>query len=175
MKTDHIILQAQAKVSRQFVHELAQLTGLTKRDLAWLIGRTERTLYKTPKSDFSILISEHLLLLQSLFQEGLAIFDQNKKAFILWLKTPQLEVAFSQPELATLASNPSPLNKTLGSQPNDRMGKAKQPEQQAPLISLPSSPEVAPYPTPFSLLNTKTGIRLVATALTHWQAGAYCS
>ena len=92
-ETNDITRQAQQKAPRGLVDELTALSGLTKKEIASLIDLTERVLLKTPKGDFSILISEHLLLLKNVFEHGLAVFYQNKKALAKWLKTPLPELA----------------------------------------------------------------------------------
>lgn len=171
-RQDNIIVQAQARVSKSLVDEVAELSGLSKREIAFLIGLTERSLYKTPKSDFPILISEHLLLLKGLFERGLIIFDQNKKALTKWLKTPLPELASPLtgfvPEWPS--TPPPPLEQMGASKPYDLMAYSVQRDQQS---KLESTGEKRPYPTSFSLLNTSTGIRLVDDVFTRIEAGVY--
>ncbi|GAB4044307.1 antitoxin Xre-like helix-turn-helix domain-containing protein [Spirosoma jeollabukense] len=165
MKTDDIIRQAQDRVPREFIRELTSLTDLSQQDLAWLIGFRGRTIHKTAKRDFSILISEHLLLLRSVFQLGLEVFDQNKKVFTQWLKTPRPELAFGQPA-------PSPSNTSLSSSEQttlnptpDQPAKAESAEVQLPSAQSQPTPVPLVFPTPFSLLDSNTGIGLVADLL----------
>lgn len=165
-----IIRQAQQKVSRSLVDEVASLSGLSKKEIAQLIGLTERALFKTTKGDFSVLISEHLLRLKDLFKHGLAVFDQNQKVFTQWLRTPL-------PELATLQTGYLPTPPTTPPPPLAEMSTKAGPydlvdvANQRQLRS--TTGEQRPYPTPVSLLNTSTGIQLVDDVLIRIEAGVY--
>ena len=131
-----IIRQAQAKVSRNLVDEVSQLSGLSKREIASLIGLTERSLYKTPNSEFSVLISEHLLLLRNLFEHGLTFFDQNKKSLTKWLKMPLPELASPETGFFPVwpATPPPPLDKMTAFEPFDLTAyAAKRDQQPAPV------------------------------------------
>lgn len=171
-ETNDIIRQAQQKVSRRLVDEVAALSGLSKKDIAALIGLTERAIFKTPNSDFSVLISEHLLLLKQVFTHGLAVFDQNKKAFTKWLKTPLPELVSPLtgffPEWP--ATPPPPLEQMGANKPYELMVYSIQRDNQA--ADAPAG-DKRPYPTPFSLLNTSTGVGLVDDVFTRIEAGVY--
>ncbi len=169
-----IIRQAQQKVSRDLVDEVASLSGLSKKEIASLIGLTERAIFKTTKGEFSILISEHLILLRALFQHGLAVFDQNKKAFTQWLRTPLPELASSQTGYfpVTPSASPKPLAEmSTKAGPYDLMEAARIRNEQNPQAEPASPPR--PYPTPISLLNTTTGIGLVDDVCIRIEAGVY--
>lgn len=172
-EANDIIRQAQRKVSRGLVDEVAALSGLTKREIASLIGLTERALFKTPKRDFSILVSEHLLLLKQLFNHGLAVFDHRKKAFTSWLRTPLAELASPQTGFFPVwpPTPPPPLERMTAREPYDLMTRPIQPREQTDRTA--STNEQRPYPTPVSLLNTSTGISLVDDVLTRIEAGVY--
>ena len=172
-ETNDIIRQAQQRVSRGLVDEAAVLSGLSKKDIAALIGLTERALFKSTQSDFSILISEHLLLLKQVFSHGLTIFDHNKKAFAKWLRTPLPELATPQTGYfpTPLPTSPRPLTEMSSTKgPYDLIEAANQ--RQRTVQPEPTTPQ-QPYPTPLSLLNTSTGIGLVDDVFTRIEAGVY--
>ena len=173
-KTDNIIGQAQQKVSRRLVDELAGQSGLTKKEIASLIGLTERAIFKTTTGEFSVLISEHLLLLKQLFSHGLAVFDQNKKAFTKWLRTPLPELASLQTGYYyVLPRNSTPLLNKMSSKdgPYDLMAASIKRDEEDSKRGLASEKRL--YPTPFSLLNTSTGIGLVDDVFIRIEAGVY--
>lgn len=174
-ETNDIIRQAQQKAPRGLVDEVTALSGLTKKEIASLIGLTERTLFKTPKSDFSILISEHLLLLKNVFEHGLAVFDQNKKALAKWLKMPLPELASPETGFFPVwpATPPPPLDEMTAFEPFDLIAHAVGRDQQTGPISGDAKETKRPYPTPFSLLNTSTGVGLVDGVFTRIEAGVY--
>lgn len=172
-EANDIIRQAQRKVSRGLVDEVSALSGLTKKEIASLIGLTERALFKTPKSDFSILVSEHLLLLKQLFNHGLAVFDHRKKALTNWLRTPLPELASPQTGFFPVSppTPPPPLEQMTAREPYDLMAYSIQHNKQPDLTELMD--ERRPYPTPVSLLNTSTGVGLVDDVFTRIEAGVY--
>ncbi|WP_460972266.1 antitoxin Xre-like helix-turn-helix domain-containing protein [Spirosoma migulaei] len=169
-----IIPQAQRKASRALVDEVADLSGLSKKEMATLIGLTERALYKTTTGDFSVLISEHLFRLKALFEHGLVVFDQHKKTLTQWLKTPLAELATPETGFDTLiqsvAARPlDEISQTTG--PYDLLAAANQLEAEF-TAELTRSESVA-YPTPLSLLNTATGIGLVDDVFTRIEYGVF--
>lgn len=167
-----IIRQAQQKVSRDLVDEVAVLSGLSKKEIASLIGLTERAIFKTTKGEFSILISEHLILLRDLFEHGLFVFDQNKKVFTQWLRTPLPELATPQTGYfpASSSTSPKPLAEmSTKAGPYDLMETTRKRNQRASESTTP----LRPYPTPLSLLNTSTGVGLVDDVFTRIEAGVY--
>lgn len=169
-----VIRLAQQKVSRDLVDEVATLSGLSKKEIASLIGLTERAIFKTTKGEFSVLISEHLILLRALFQHGLTVFDQNKKAFTQWLRTPLPELASSQTSYFPVppSASPKPLAEmSTKAGPYDLMEAARIRNQQNPQAEPASPPRL--YPTPLSLLNTTTGVGLVDAVCTRIEAGVY--
>lgn len=172
-EANDIIGQAQRKVSRSLVDEVSVLSGLTKKEIASLIGLTERALFKTPKSDFSILVSEHLLLLKQLFNHGLAVFDNRKKVLTKWLRTPLPELASPQTGFFPVSPPmpPPPLEQMTAREPYDLMAYSIRQNEQADRTG--SIDEKRPYPTPVSLLNTSTGIGMVDDVFTRIEAGVY--
>lgn len=169
-----IIPQAQRKASRALVDEVADLSGLSKKEMATLIGLTERALYKTTTGDFSVLISEHLFRLKALFEHGLAVFDQHKKTLTRWLKTPlaelaTLETGFNPPVQLVAARPLNDISQTTG--PYDLLAAANQ--REAELTAELTNSESVAYPTPLSLLNTATGIGLVDDVFTRIEYGVF--
>lgn len=169
-----IIPQAQRKASRALVDEVADLSGLSKKEMATLIGLTERALYKTTTGDFSVLISEHLFRLKALFEHGLTVFDQHKKTLTKWLKTPLAE-------LATLETGFDPLIQSVAARPLDEISQTTGPydllaaanQREAEFTADLTSSESVAYPTPLSLLNTATGIGLVDDVFTRIEYGVF--
>lgn len=173
-ETNDIIRQAQQKVSRGLADEVAALSGLSKKEIAALIGLTERALFKPTRSDFSVLISEHLLLLKQVFSHGLTVFDHNQRAFVQWLRTPLPELATPQTGYfpTTRPAPPRPLAEiSTTTEPYDLIEAANQRQQRSDQPEPPMPPR--PYPTPLSLLNTSTGAGLVDDVFTRIEAGVY--
>lgn len=169
-----IIPQAQRKASRALVDEVADLSGLSKKEIATLIGVTERALYKTTNGDFSVLISEHLFRLKALFEHGLAVFDQHKKTLTKWLKSPLAELATPETGfdalMQSVAARPlDEISQTTG--PYDLLAAANQ--REAEVTAELTRPEPVAYPTPLSLLNTATGIGLVDDVFTRIEYGVF--
>ena len=79
--TADLILQARQKLPRSRVDQVALLGGLTKKQMALVLGITERNLYNHHQGELSVPLSERLLLLEKVFQHGLAIFDGHREGF----------------------------------------------------------------------------------------------
>ena len=175
MNMDNIIPLAQAKVSRQLVEELLTLTHLSKAELLSLLGLSEPAFDQHPDETFSILLSEHLLLLSGLFKHGLAVFAHSKAALTKWLKTPLPELAQAETGFFPLwpATPPPPLEQMTAFEAFDLVAYARQREEQARLNPANEQANTRPYPSPFSLLNTMTGIGLADAVLSRLEAGIY--
>lgn len=74
---------------------VSSLAGLTRKEIATLLGVSERQLYNINKTDkfLNVLQSEHLLKLQNLFLHGLQIFDGNAGALSTFLRSPHQALA----------------------------------------------------------------------------------
>ena len=175
METDDIIRQAQAKVSYQLVEELVTLTELSQAELLSLLGLSDHELVNLPNGECSILLSEHLLLLRSLFRHGLAVFAHSKAALTKWLKTSLPELAQAETGFFPVwpATPPPPLEQMTAFEPFDLVTYARQREEQARLKPADEQANTGPYPSPFSLLNTVTGIGLADAVLSRLEAGIY--
>lgn len=173
--TNNIILQARRKLPRNQVDQIALLGGLTKKEMARILGITERNLYNQHQGDLSVPLSERLLLLEKLFQHGLAVFDGKRDAFFEWLRTPLAELA--TPELGFAAPDtsymPRPIQE-MGTKeaPPDLVGAAT--ARRTRLQQRPATAsEGLTYPTPLSLLDTITGYKLVDNVFIRIEAGVF--
>ena len=173
--TDDLILQARRKLPRTQVDQIAALAGLTKKEMARILGVTERNLYNQHQGDLSVPLSERLLLLEELLGHGLAVFDGRQSAFYEWLRTPLAELA--TPELGFAAPTthymPKPITEMGTKQvPPDLLAAAA-----ARRVRLAQRPEAIAdkpaYPTPLSLLDTITGYKLVDNVFIRIEAGVF--
>lgn len=173
--THDLILQARRKLPRDQVDRIALLGGLTKKEMARILGVTERNLYNQHQGDLSVPLSERLLLLEKLFQHGLDVFDGRREAFFQWLRTPLAELATPEVGFAAPATPYSPRAiqemGTKESPPDLTQAAASRRTrlQQAPATAAqPSS-----FPTPLSLLDTITGYKLVDNVFIRIEAGVF--
>lgn len=173
--TRDLILQARRKLPRNQVDRIALLGGLTKKEMARILGVTERNLYNQHQGDLSVPLSERLLLLEKLFQHGLSVFDGGREAFFQWLRTPLAELATPEVGFAGPATTyrPRPIQEmgTKESPPDlTQAANARRTRlQQRPATD--SEPQ--PYPTPLSLLDTITGYKLVDNVFIRIEAGVF--
>ena len=173
--TNDLILQARRKLPRNQVDQIALLGGLTKKEMARIMGITERNLYNHHQGDLSVSLSERLLLLEKLFQHGLAVFDGKREAFFEWLRTPLAELATPELGFAAPATPYSPrpiLEMGTKEAPPDLINAATARRtrlQQRPATA--SQPQA--YPTPLSLLDTITGYKLVDNVFIRIEAGVF--
>ena len=173
--TADIILQARRKLPRAQVDQIALLGGLTKKEMARILGITERNLYNQHQGDLSVPLSERLLLLEKLFQHGLAVFDGKREPFFEWLRTPLAELA--TPELGFAAPTtpyiPLPIQEMGTKEGPPELLKAAT-ARRARLQKRPaSSDDGLAYPTPLSLLDTITGYKLVDNVFIRIEAGVF--
>lgn len=174
--TNDLIVQARQKVPRSRIDAVAVLGGLTKKEMALVLGVTERNLYNYHQGDLSVSLSERLLLLEKLFQHGLAVFDDNRPVFYQWLRTPLAELATPEAGFAAPASRYQP-------RPLAEMGTKEGPvhlataatarrERLTKQTTAVGAAEPA-YPTPLSLLDTTTGCKLVDNVFIRIEAGVF--
>ena len=173
--TNDLILQARRKIPRAQVDQIAALVGLTKKEMARILGVTERNLYNQHQGDLSVPLSERLLLLEKLFNHGLTVFDGQQSAFYEWLRTPLAELA--TPELGfaapTTQYTPKPMTEMGTKQaPPDLLAAAEARRER--LAQRPVAVADKPaYPTPLSILDTITGYKLVDNVFIRIEAGVF--
>ncbi|WP_040005848.1 hypothetical protein [Fibrisoma limi] len=171
--TNDLILLARQKLSRDRIDQVALLAGLTKKEMAQILGVTERNLYNQHPGSLSVPLSERLLILEKLFEHGLAVFDGQQIPFQDWLRTPLAELA--TPEVGfpgpTAAYTPIPIDQMGTKQGPVSLSAAastrRQRAAQAPKESGRS------FPTPLSLLDTITGCKLVDNVFIRIEAGVF--
>lgn len=172
--TADIIVQARQKLPRSRVDDVAALGGLTKKEIALVLGITERNLYNQHQGDLSVPLSERLLLLEKLFRHGLTVFDGHQQAFYGWLRTPLAELATPEAGFAAPPTN-------YVTKPMAQMGTTQGPvdlsaaahARRERLARREATDESVPYPTPLSLLDTITGCKLVDNVFTRIEAGVF--
>jgi putative toxin-antitoxin system antitoxin component (TIGR02293 family) len=88
-----IIEQARQGIAAQRADQLAQLLGVSLKEMAALLQVAERTLHRF-RSDgrLDTTASERLLLLGNLAVHGLQVFDDEAEAFRAWLRYPLREL-----------------------------------------------------------------------------------
>lgn len=90
-----LIQQARQGVLRRRVDEIAQIVGLTDKEMAHVLGMSVRSLHgKLGADSLTLAASERLLLLERLIQHGLAVFDGRADLLSRWLHTPLYELGY---------------------------------------------------------------------------------
>ncbi|HEX9957159.1 MAG TPA: hypothetical protein VGA96_07880 [Fibrella sp.] len=161
-------------LDRSEIDEVAAMANLTKKEMATLLGKSERNRYYQTQKPLSLLESEHLVNLKVLFSQGLTIFDGNVNAFSDWLRTPKQALAVSEtgfpivvpenykkPSLTGLFALHTEEENTLAIERNMAFNRQLAAEQ------------TKPFPTPLSILDSPTGLRLVGDILGRIDAGVY--
>ena len=173
--TTDIILQARQKVPRKRVDEVATLGGLTKKEMALVLGVTERNLYNQHQGDLSVPLSERLLLLEQLFRHGLAVFDGQRSVFYQWLRTPLAELATPEAGFAAPVTDytPKPMADMGTRQGPPPLTATAQGRRGRPAKRMDPDDSVRVYPTPLSLLDTITGCKLVDNVFIRIEAGVF--
>ena len=93
-----VIQQARAGVERGKVDEVSRLISLTDKDMARILNISERTLHRLrPEARLDNNASERLLLLESLLQHGLDVFDGRADVLGRWLRVPLAELQGQAP------------------------------------------------------------------------------
>ena len=173
--TADIIVQARQKLPRSRVDEVAKLGGLTKKEMALVLGITERNLYNHHQGDLSVPLSERLLILEKLFRHGLSVFDGKSKPLFNWLRAPLAELATPEVGFAAPTTDyvPKPMEQMGTKQgPGDLSAAAQARRQRLAEQTSAAEPDWG-YPTPLSLLDTVTGCRLVDNVFTRIEAGVF--
>lgn len=174
--TADLILQARQKLPRSRVDQVALLGGLTKKQMALVLGITERNLYNHHQGELSVPLSERLLLLEKLFQHGLDVFDGHQEGFYNWLRTPLAELAtpevgFASPVTAYIPPAMTEMGTRQG--PTDLSAAAQARRERLVNQKVTSSGPMPAYPTPLSLLDTVTGCKLVDNVFTRIEFGVF--
>lgn len=101
-----IIEQSQKGVSTQQVDQLAELLGLSLKEMATVLQIAERTLHRfRQEGHLDVQSSKRLLLLDNLAAHGLLVFDGHTDALADWLRYPLRELKQQAPlELLTTIS-----------------------------------------------------------------------
>lgn len=82
-----VVEQTRSGVSRGKVDEVAQLIGLTDKEMARILNLSERTLHRLrPDSRLDSNSSERLILLEGLIRHGLDVFDGRADVLGRWLR-----------------------------------------------------------------------------------------
>lgn len=93
-----LVEQTRAGVSRAKVDAIAQLVGLTDREMARILNLSERTLHRLqPDVRLDANASERLLLLEALLRHGLDVFDNRAEVLGRWLRVPLPELRRQSP------------------------------------------------------------------------------
>ena len=93
-----IIEQAQQGVPTQQVDQLAELLGISFKELATILQVAERTLHRFRRAgQLDQQTSERLLLLENLTSHGLLVFDGRAEALADWLRYPLRELKGQAP------------------------------------------------------------------------------
>ncbi len=174
--TADLILQARQRVPRSRVDQVALLGGLTKKQMALVLGITERNLYNHHQGELSVPLSERLLLLEKLFQHGLNVFDGHQQGFYSWLRTPLAELATPEVGFASPVTSyiPPPIIEMGTKQgPTDLSVAAKARRERLATQKAISAGPLPAYPTPLSLLDTITGCKLVDNVFTRIEFGVF--
>ena len=173
--TTDLIVQARQKLPRSQVDAVAKLGGLTKKEMALVVGITEWNLYNQHQGDLSVPLSERLLLLEKLFQHGLAVFDGNQQLMFDWMRTPLAELAtpevgFAAPETDYV---PKPMDQMGTKEELAELIAAVQARRQRLAGRTGATEPQRSYPTPLSLLDTTTGCKLVDNVFTGIEAEVF--
>lgn len=161
-------------LDRSEIDQVADMAGLTKKEMALLLGRSERNRYYATSKRLSLLESEHLVNLKLLFTQGRILFDDDTKAFSDWLKTPKQALAvpetgfsvelpddYKKPSIAELFVPHTEQENKVAIEKNMAYNRSRSVEQNKP------------FPTPLSILDSPTGLRLVSAILGRIEAGVF--
>lgn len=93
-----IIEQAQQGVETAHVDQVANLLGVSLKEMATVLQVAERTLHRfRNEGRLDAQASERLLLLENLAAHGLLVFDGRADAFADWLRHPLRELKHQSP------------------------------------------------------------------------------
>lgn len=92
-----LIRRARRGVLRHRVDEIAQLIGLTDKEMAYILNMSVRNLHgKAITELLTLAASERLLLLERLIEHGIGVFDGRVDLFSRWLHTPLNELGYRE-------------------------------------------------------------------------------
>lgn len=93
-----VVGQSRVGVSRSLADDIANLVGLTDKEMAYILGMTPRNLHRlTPQQNFSRDASERLLLLKNILLHALETFEGQAVVVLQWLRTPLRELENQSP------------------------------------------------------------------------------
>lgn len=156
-----LIRQARQGVLRRRVDEIAQLVGLTDKEMARILNMSVRGLHgKTDSEQLSLSASERLLLLERLIQHGLAVFDGRVELFSRWLRTPLAELAYREGPDDTDELAEPPSVRAMGS-----FAEPIPAYQRAAPVAGPRPTGVVVPQSPLAVLDTVSGFSLADDVL----------
>lgn len=161
-------------LDRSEIDEVAAMADLTKKEMATLLGKSERNRYYPTEKRLSLLESEHLVNLKLLFSHGLTIFDGNVKVFSDWLRTPKQALAV--PETGFPIAIPDNYKKPFLTDlfaPHTEEENTRVIDENMAFNRQRAAEQTKPFPTPLSILDSPTGLRLVNDILGRIDAGVY--
>lgn len=170
-----LITQARAHSTWPEVKEVMDLAGLTNKEMAHIMGVSDRHLIKSPHTRLTTSETEKLICIRNLFEEGLAFFGGKRDYVNRWLKTPNEQLITADKDFLRLetAYTPPPVEKRYHKTKPDLLAAAIKNRQDLKELAQQKNWPDKPYPTPLSLLDTIVGIQLVGTLLSRMTAGVY--
>ncbi|OIN59494.1 hypothetical protein [Arsenicibacter rosenii] len=114
-----LIWKSKQGSSREDINEVADLVGFTKKEMAFILGVSERHLYNQSDKPLTVFQQAHLLMLKRLILFGLSVFDGNQKSLISWLRRPNPQVQIVDSESRHKSKAPKVLSlKELAESPD---------------------------------------------------------
>jgi putative toxin-antitoxin system antitoxin component (TIGR02293 family) len=93
-----MIARSRQGVPRVEVDQVAELVGLTDKEMAPILNMSERNMHRLKDEDrLARDSSERLLLLTNLLRHALDVFDGDAETVASWLRTPIRELAQQAP------------------------------------------------------------------------------
>lgn len=150
------------------------MANLTKKEIAHLLGVSQRHLYHHSPKPLITIQTEFLQALKNLFRDGDEFFSGNRAAFFEWLRTPLAALAIPE------TGFPSPISADYIPPTMEEFfsGSTEAEEQEAIQANLAymrqqQSQPGPEYPTPLSLLDTLFGVQQVRQILGRVNAGVF--
>ena len=159
---------------RSKIDQVAAMARLTKKEIATLLGVSERHLYNAAPKPLSALQSEHLANLKGLFAHGLQVFDGEEATFSEWLRTPKQALAVPQTGFPLILP-PDYVQPTLTQlfAPVHEEATSQAIERNIAYTREQAAEQTRPVPTPLDILDTATGVALVNDILGRIDAGVF--
>ena len=159
---------------RPTIDQVAAMALLTKKEIATLLGVSERHLYNATNRPLSALQSEHLVNLAGLFAHGLLIFDNDGAGFSQWLRSPKHSLAVPQTgfDPVVVPGYEKPTLARLFAVADEQMTNQAM-EQNMAYNREQAAGQTKSIPTPLSILDTATGVGLVSDILGRIDAGVF--